>query len=265
LISIGTSGYSFPDWVGTFYPTGTKRQDMLGFYSRHFRTVEVNSTYYRIPPPRVLEQMERKTPPGFDFIVKLNKAMTHEGSESQELYDRFLSILEPLEKAGKLGGVLAQFPWGFRMSEENLTHLGRMRDPFGRIPFFAEFRNSSWNSDRTFDFLAGNRIGFCIVDEPSLKGLMPPVVKATTEVAYVRFHGRNARNWWGRGGGDRYDYLYSEGELKDWAAKIARLADQVKKTYVFFNNCHAGQAARNAQMMKTLLGEDTGGGGDTLF
>ena len=92
-VRIGTSGYSFADWVGPFYPKGTKSGDFLRYYAEHFDTVEVNATYYRIPPPRTLEQMERKTPDGFHFIVKLNQAMTHEQGADPALYRAFLAVL----------------------------------------------------------------------------------------------------------------------------------------------------------------------------
>ena len=91
------------------------------------------------------------------------------------------------------------------------------------------------------------------MDEPRLPGLMPPVTMLTAEDAYVRLHGRNADNWWGRGGGDRYDYDYSKAELEEWVRKIADLAQRARSTYVFFNNCHAGHAARNAKLMQELL------------
>jgi uncharacterized protein YecE (DUF72 family) len=94
------------------------------------------------------------------------------------------------------------------------------------------------------------------VDEPRLKGLVPPVVAATTDEGYVRLHGRNARNWWGKGGGDRYDYDYNGDELKEWAGKMLDLESKVKKVYAFFNNCHAGHAARNAELMIEMLSDD---------
>ncbi len=252
-ILVGTSGYSFTDWVGPFYPPGTRSGDFLSFYSRHFDAVEVNSTYYRIPHPRVLEQMEKKTPPGFRFVVKLNQAMTHEGSRDPALYREFLAALEPLKRAEKYDGLLAQFPWGFKRTAENERHLEAMRGLMPDEPLFAEFRHDSWLAPGLGDWLKRERIGYCAVDEPPLRGLIPPVTMVTSDDAYVRFHGRNSANWWGRGGGDRYDYDYSEAELKEWVAKIADLAAQARRTYLFFNNCHAGQAARNAKLMQELL------------
>jgi len=298
-ILIGTSGYSFADWVGPFYPPGTRPGDFLAWYARYFDVVEVNSTYYRIPHPRVLEQMERKTPPGFHFVVKLNQAMTHEGERASSLYREFLAAVEPLKCAGKYDGLLAQFPWGFKRSPASLDSLLGLRERLPGEPLFVEFRHASWNAPETWDWLREHTLGFCAVDEPALEGLMPPVAVVTAADAYVRFHGRNARNWWGgsprpeRGGpseprtrtspassgyaaavpdlfgteapvvaegprrradsGDRYDYDYSERELKEWLGKIRELAQQARRTYLFFNNCHAGQAARNARLMQDLL------------
>ena len=252
-IRIGTSGYSFADWVGPFYPPGTKPSDFLGFYARHFDTVEVNSTYYRIPHPRVLEQMEKKTPDGFRFVVKLNQGMTHERSLEPGLYRDFLAVLEPIKQAGKYDGLLAQFPWGFRRTDENRRHLAAMRERLQGEPLFVEFRHASWLTPALEPSLRAAGIGFCAVDEPQLEALMPPVTMLTSDDAYVRFHGRNAETWWGRGGGDRYDWSYTEAELKEWVDKVAALATKARQTYLFFNNCHAGQAARSAKLMQELL------------
>jgi uncharacterized protein YecE (DUF72 family) len=250
---VGTSGYSFDDWVGNFYPAGIRKGDMLKEYVRHFPVVEVNSTYYRIPHPAVLSRMEEKTPDGFEFVIKANREMTHKGSRAPEVYRSFDEAVQPIVDAGKFAGVIAQFPWGFKRTPENEAHLQFLGEKFASRPFFVEFRNSSWINEDMFRNLELAGIGYCAVDEPRLRGLVPPVARVTTDTGYVRLHGRNAGNWWGRGGGDRYDYLYTEAELKEWVAKIKEMSAGRRKTYVFFNNCHAGQAARNAQMMKELL------------
>jgi uncharacterized protein YecE (DUF72 family) len=252
-ILVGTSGYSFADWVGPFYPPGTKSGDYLGYYARHFGCVEVNSTYYRIPSPRVMELMERKTPEGFRFMVKLNQAMTHESSADEALYREFLAVLRPLKDAGKYDGLLAQFPWGFKKTDANKAHLERLRALLPDEPLWAEFRHDSWMHPRLPEWLRERAIGYCAVDEPHLPGLVPPVTHLTTDAGYVRLHGRNEKTWWGRGGGDRYDYDYAERELAEWVDRIRALAEKAKQTYVFFNNCHAGQAARNAKLMEELL------------
>jgi uncharacterized protein YecE (DUF72 family) len=149
----------------------------------------------------------------------------------------------------------AQFPWGFRHSSRNRTFLLGLRDALPGEPLFVEFRNDSWLVPDLEPWLAEHALGYCAVDEPRLEGLMPPITPVTTQDAYVRFHGRNAETWWASGGaaGDRYDYDYNEAELREWAQKVSALATQARRTYLFFNNCHAGQAARNAKLMQTLL------------
>jgi uncharacterized protein YecE (DUF72 family) len=259
-ILIGTSGYSFADWIGPFYPPGTRSSEFLEFYARQFPVVEVNATYYRIPEPRVLATMEKKTPDGFRFVVKANQAFTHERSLDPELVRRFGALLVPLKDAGKYDGILLQFPWGFRRTPDNRRHLLALREAFAGEPLWAEFRHASWLTDSLEPSLREHRIGFCAVDEPELPGLLPPMAMVTTDAAYVRFHGRNAANWWGPRGaaagqprGDRYDWNYSREELSSWLDKIARLAEQSRRVYLFFNNCHAGQAARSAKLMQELL------------
>jgi uncharacterized protein YecE (DUF72 family) len=252
-VLIGTSGYSFADWVGPFYPPGTPSHRFLDYYARHFDTVEVNATYYRIPPPRTLEQMEKKTPPGFHFVVKLNKAMTHEDSCDPSLYRDFKALLEPLKAAGKYDGLLAQFPWGFRRSLDSIRHVEGVRESLPDEPLFVEFRHDSWLTPELEPWLTSLKLGFCSVDEPRLDHLLPPVTMVTGEDAYVRLHGRNAKNWWRGDRSTRYDYEYSREELEDWLKKVAELAEKSRRTYLFFNNCHAGQAARNAKLMQEML------------
>jgi uncharacterized protein YecE (DUF72 family) len=269
-IHVGTSGYSFADWVGPFYPPGTRPGDFLPFYARHFDTVEVNSTYYRVPSPAAIAKMAARTPPGFRFMVKVNQAMTHEGSLEPSLVGAFRAALEPLKDAGKYEGLLAQFPWRFRRTRAAEAHLAALRGSLAGEPLFVEFRHASWAGADLGGWLRERSLGHCAVDEPRLPGLMPPVTLVTGEDAYVRFHGRNAANWWGgrptattgagagagsrdAGSGDRYDYDYRADELEEWVQKVRELAEQARRTYLFFNNCHAGQAARSAKLMQELL------------
>ena len=219
--------------------------------------MEVKSTYYGIPDPRVLEQMANKTPPGFHFVVKLNKAMTHESSTDPKLYRDFLAILDPLKAAGKYDGLLGQFPWSFKRTPEAQRHLVAIRELLVDEPLHVEFRHDSWLTPDLAPWLRQYGLGYCVVDEPRLKGLLPSVALVTTEDAYVRLHGRNAKNWWQGDRSTRYDYDYSETELREWIAKIQELAQQARRTYLFFNNCHAGQAARNAKLMQELLRQQT--------
>jgi uncharacterized protein YecE (DUF72 family) len=259
-VLIGTSGYSFADWVGPFYPRGYAFGDMLPYYARHFPVVEVNSTYYRIPSPRTFEQMERRTPPGFRFIVKVHQVLTHERRVDTESIASFRACLEPLLAAGKLDGLLAQFPWSFKNTSWGRRYLVAVRRALPDAPLFVEFRHASWATEESWQLLRDHRIGYCVVDEPALRGLMPPVVELTSPLGYVRYHGRNADQWWGHSGADRYNYSYSEEELRDWLPRIGEMSAQAEKVYVFFNNCHAGQAAQNAQLMQQLLDEIRGTG-----
>ncbi len=255
-ILVGTSGYSFADWIGPFYPQSMSPARMLPFYSERFPVVEVNSTFYRVPNPRTMELMEKKTPAGFRFVVKAPRTLSHERKLEPESIAAFRDCLEPLRNAGKLDGVLVQFPWSFKPEVESWRLLEGTRRDLPELPIFVEFRHADWARPETFAHLRNQELGFCVVDEPRFASLMPPVVELTTASGYVRLHGRNGATWWrprGQGGGDRYDYLYSEAELHEWVGKIRALASRAEKVYVFFNNCHAGQAARNAQLMQQLL------------
>ena len=254
-ILVGTSGYSFPDWVGTFYEKGTKSEDMLRAYAKTFSCVEINMSYYRMPTDAQFARMVERTPDGFRFIVKAYKGMTHDPAEwsSGDLCAPFLHAIEPMRAAGRFEGILLQFPWAFRNGEKSRRHLVELRSRLSEVPLFAEFRREEWNREPLFRFLEDHEIGYCSVDEPDLEGLMPPVHRVTNGKAYVRLHGRNKDAWWGRGAKDRYDYHYSKDELDEWVKKIRSTLAKTTKTFVFFNNCYAGQAADNARVMQELL------------
>lgn len=260
MVLLGTSGYSFRDWVGPFYPRGTRPGDMLAYYAQHFPVVELNVTYYRIPEPRVTERMTQVTPDDFLFMVKAPRSYTHDRDLMPHDRAAFESCLEPLRQAGKLAGVLCQFPYGFRRDARAEAHLGRVRDAVdGDVPVFVEFRHLSWNRDEVFAFLEDHELGYCSVDEPDLPGLMPPVARATGPEGYVRLHGRNRDTWWGRGEGDRYDYRYRVDELEEWADKVRAIDARTRRTFVFFNNCHEGQAVEGATLIAELLSIPLGG------
>lgn len=247
---IGTSGYSFDSWQGIFYPPHLARKHWLDFYARCFHVVEVNATFYGLLPPAAFSRMADKTPDGFGFVVKANRETTHERRDA-EVAGRFREAVRPLIEAGKFEGVLAQFPWGFRNTTAHRAYLAACRDRLGDLPYFAEFRHQSWLAPEAQELLARNRIGFVCVDEPQIGGMMPPVIQATTDTGYIRLHGRNAKTWWGEG--PRYDYFYSLRELKGWGQKAKDLAAKTQKTFLFFNNCHVGQAVKNAQILQRML------------
>jgi len=250
---IGTSGYSFADWQGPFYPAGLEKSQWLEYYSRFFNCVEVNSTYYRIPHPRVFSHMAEKTPPGFEFVVKVHQETTHARRENATACKQLLESVAALRECGKLSGFLAQFPYSFKNSQPSRGYLAATRQLLGDDPLFVEFRHSSWLQPEIEAFLRQQQIGYVCVDEPSLPGLLPPQRVVTTDTGYVRFHGRNAQNWWDTTQGDRYDYDYSSEELTDWQERIAAILPEVKKLYLFFNNCHHGRAPQNALQMRVIL------------
>jgi uncharacterized protein YecE (DUF72 family) len=256
-IRVGTSGYSFADWVGPFYPPGTKRHEMLSYYQQFFSTVEINATYYRLPPPATMERMAERTPPDFEFMVKVPGALTHKREKIREPVTGFRQTIGPLQVAGKFAGALAQFPYSFRRSKESEAYLAWLRRALPEMPLFVEFRHKSWDTEDLGAFLQAADLGFCSVDEPALPGLIPRRALTVGKVAYTRFHGRNAATWWG-GGSERYDYFYNQNELQDWAAVLKEMAQSAERTYVFFNNCHAGHAVLNAKTMEDLLGLEQG-------
>ncbi len=252
-LHIGTSGYSFQDWVGPFYPFNWPKNKMLDYYQDRFDTVEINSTYYHIPHPAVMEKIEAKTPPQFQFMVKIPQQFSHELKLEHKSVDAFLQAVHPLTNNGKLKGYLAQFPYRFKYSEKNIKYINDLHRSLDNIPLFIEFRHVSWYHKQTLEFLKNDQLGYVIVDAPKLKGLFPYHAHQTTDISYFRLHGRNQANWWDSGGGDRYDYLYSENELKSFIPDLKYQIEQSSAVYVFFNNCHAGQAVANAELLRQLL------------
>lgn len=254
-LCVGTSGYSFRDWVGPFYPLQVPARRHLEYYAAHFPCLEVNVTHYRLPDPQLLQRMCERTPPTFGFLVKLHQSMTHAMTLESAAIRSFADALQPMRDQDKLHGVLAQFPFRYHNTAANRHHLARLRQSFAAVPFFAEFRHASWIEARCFDLLRRLDVGYVCVDEPQLDNLVPPIVRATTDVGYVRLHGRNARTWYTKSPeeGDRYDYLYDESELQEWARRIRQLLQETRRVFVLFNNCHAGKAPANAQAMKEIL------------
>lgn len=251
-IKIGTSGYSFEDWRGTFYPGQIQKGKMLNHYQAYFNTVEINSTYYRIPHPAIMYNIVRKTKPDFDFFVKAYQNLTHQRQDYEKPAREFLESVRQIADTGQLKGILAQFPWSFKFSRPNLMYLHTCRELTAPHPLFIEFRHDSWLRDETYQALEADGIQFVSVDGPRLRGLLPPVMKTTGDIAYVRLHGRNDAKWW-NGGPLRYDYDYNESELLEWKEKISALQGHVKQVFVFFNNCHLGQAVKNARQLMKLF------------
>lgn len=253
-LRLGTSGYAYEAWKTRFYPPGLRSADQLAYYATCFPVVELNTTYYGMPTAANMARMAERTPERFEFTVKAHQDLTHAGSFLPHSFAQFREAMEPLRQAGKLGCVLAQFPFSFRRSRPNEEFLERLKEELQELPLVVEFRNSEWITDRVFERLRDLELGFCCVDEPRLKGLVPPIAAATSPIGYVRFHGRNSAKWNRHDKpSERYDYLYSRDELAEWLPNIHRVASETERTYVFFNNCHSDQAPRNAWMMAELL------------
>ncbi|MFP4354183.1 MAG: DUF72 domain-containing protein [Phycisphaerae bacterium] len=248
---IGTSGWSFLDWVGPFYPPGTTKREMFASYVQAFRTVEVNYTYYRMPAARTLDALARKSPPGFDFWVKANQATTHR--QDRNAAGPFIDALAPLISMDKLAGVLLQFPQSFHRTIANRKFLAGTIADFCPVPVAVEFRHRSWQHQQVSDDLAERNVSLVIPDAPDIDLLYHHAPSATNGVGYLRLHSRIAGNWY-EGGGDRYDYFYDQQELRELAVQWRELLDrQAEKIYVFFNNCHRGQAAENALAFERIL------------
>lgn len=251
-IKVGTSGYSFDDWKGTFYPEKIQKGKMLDHYVQYFSTVEINSTYYRIPHPAVMGNIEKKTPDDFEFIVKVPQAVTHKRKDVEPIVEKFRECLHPMEEKGKLKGLLVQFPYSFKFSTGGLEYVNYCKELLAPNPLFVEFRHNGWVNRIIYDNFRNHGIGYVAVDEPRLPGLLKPDMFGTTDTAYLRLHGRNAEQWW-TGGPLRYDYDYSHEELQEWKQKVDKMQNKAKKMYIFFNNCHLGQAVKNARDMMKLL------------
>ena len=225
---------------------------MLDYYVRHFDTVEINSTYYRIPHPRVFENIARKAPDGFEFMVKVPQSFTHRRTDLERERNSFHEAIRPLADSAKLTGLLAQFPFSFKYTQDNLDYISICRDAVTPHPLFVEFRQAAWVNRAMYERFQAEGIGYVSVDEPPLRGLLKPDCFATTDTAYLRLHGRNSEQWW-EGGPLRYDYDYSDEELEYWKEKVRKIAGKVRAVYVFFNNCHLGQATRNAGRFSEML------------
>ena len=264
-IYVGTCGYSYADWKGEFYPQGIKAGEMLGLYARHFRAVEVDATYYRVLPPATFASMAARTPAGFRFSVKLPGTATHAPAVPTTVHPdvrAWREGVEPLVQAGKFACGLMQFPYSFKPGARTETYLRALVEALAGTPLVAEFRNREWQTDATLRLLRELGVGWTNVDEPRFRNLMRPGSEATGPVAYVRFHGRNAAQWWAGDNATRYDYLYTADELAPWTARIEDLAADptVREVYAYFNNHRRGNAVRNAEMFATMLRDRLGAG-----
>ncbi len=258
-ILIGTSGYSYSDWKGIFYPQNLPPDKYLSFYADHFPFTELNFSYYRQPDEKQCDHFIRSTPENFLFTIKAHQSLTHLRDKSwMNDAKTFIKGAGPLLKSGRLGAVLLQFPFSFHYSKENRIYLSELCDCLsdtkgGGLPLSLEFRNSQWQRARVWDGMEKRKVCWIITDNPPLAGLPVRELKVTSETAYIRFHGRNSKNWWKGNNVSRYDYRYSPEELGEWVTMVSSLANQVKRLFIAFNNHHKGQAVDNALELTKLL------------
>ncbi|MFW6114868.1 MAG: DUF72 domain-containing protein [Thermodesulfobacteriota bacterium] len=256
-IFIGTSGFSYHDWRKVFYPDRLAGSDFLSFYAQEFPAVELNFSYYRIPEPDQCLRMLEKSAYRTEFVVKAFQGITHECSKESlsEIVPKFKASIDPFWQQGRLGAVLLQFPQSFHYRTESRIYLKSLIERFDPLPLCVEFRQQEWMKDSVFSTLKELRVGFVCVDEPALRGLLPPLAKTTSSIGYIRFHGRNKSKWYTGDTKARYDYLYSEDELKEWIPRISAIAKNTERLFIFFNNHKKGQAVANAKMLRNLLNE----------
>jgi len=263
---IGTSGWSYPKgegtWTGHFYPD--RKVNELEYYSQFFNTVEINSSFYRPPSVGYVYNWARRVPKGFLFTVKLWQKFTHprmykeatgeEAVISRQDVDVFNRSIEPLVKYDKLGALLAQFPPSFKNNGYGRHMLEGIIRYFGQYRLAVELRHKSWSDDaNTAGLLRENNVAWVQIDEPKFKTSVAEEVPVTSDMAYFRFHGRNAEMWWKGDTETRYNYLYSQDEIGELAGKVKVAAGQTRILFAFFNNHWQGYAPRNAiDMMKSL-------------
>jgi uncharacterized protein YecE (DUF72 family) len=259
-VLFGTAGWSYEDWKGAFYPEKPpSRFDYLRFAAGKFDALEINSTFYRPPTARMAKSWVRRTADlkGFEFTAKLHERFTHRRGEqwTEAEAAAYKEGIDPLQEAGKLGGILLQFPWSFKNTPESRKWLEAVVEEFREYPLFLEVRHKSWASDDFFHYLDEAGVGFVDVDQPLFSGSLPPTERVTAKRSYVRLHGQNKEKWFDENaqGWQRYDYLYSEDELAKWVTKIRDLSRKAEKVFVFNNNHYRGQAAANSLELKNLL------------
>ena len=290
-LRIGTSGWSYPSgkgkWNGLFYPAtrskkaGTAGFDELRFYAEHFDTVEVNTTFYGQPRAEVARSWVERTPPGFEFSLKLYQKFTHPkmfreaalkrapGSEgplldllaqvTQADIDEFRTGIEPLASSGRLGALLAQFPASFKDSPASRDYLAQLLNAFDDYPIAVELRHKSWSDTigDTLSMLNAFGAAWVQIDEPKFRfSIRQNYLPNVSSFYYMRLHGRNAKAWWRHEASeDRYNYLYSPKELREFSDIAGAAQALVKKSYLYANNHFASKSVVNAVMIKAQLGQ----------
>lgn len=257
MLRIGPAGWDYKDWANVVYPPGLKGADRLTYLAGLFGVVEINVTFYRPLDPRLCHNWLAavRDAPDFQFTAKLWSVFTHERRLEKPEVAQFQAGLQPLVRAGRLGVLLAQFPYSFHNTEENRAYLTEIRREFQGFPLAVEVRHRSWQRREVREFLQEVGLDFCNVDQPLVSYPMGRTAWVTGSRGYLRAHGRRQETWFefGEDRQARYDYLYSPEELEDLAGRVRELMEKARDVYVIFNNHPRGQAVVNALEMTHRL------------
>jgi uncharacterized protein YecE (DUF72 family) len=263
---VGPAGWNYKDWEGIVYPAGaTKSFDALAFLADYFDAIEINSSFYAPPRARDAAAWARRVRnnPRFRFTAKAWQRLSHERTDASDASlaadcDLVRQSMAPLAEAGVLGALLLQFPWSFRYSEENLSHVDKLFQRLHGFPLALEVRHGSWDREDFYDGLHAEGVAFCNVDQPVIGDSMSPSARVTARIGYLRMHGRNYRTWFQKDAGRdaRYDYLYTKAEIKEVSEHLRAMKQTAEETYAITNNHFRGQALVNA--IEILEELDTG-------
>jgi uncharacterized protein YecE (DUF72 family) len=258
-IRVGPAGWSYKDWEGTVYPPHGSKFDHLAYLASFFDTIEINSPFYRIPPPAHATSWVRRVADNsnFKFTTKVFRGFTHDDATIADAdVTAFRNYLDPLADANRLGAVLLQYPWSFKNSEESRDKLSALFNAFDGYPLALEVRHSTFQNEEFLQFLNELDVAWVNVDQPLFHDSVKPSDAMTGSLAYARLHGRNYEKWFAHGETwERYNYLYSKEELAPWVDRIQTMAS-AKETYVVTNNHFRGQAIVNAVELEESLGMD---------
>jgi uncharacterized protein YecE (DUF72 family) len=260
-IRIGPAGWSYKDWEGIVYPQKPgARFDPLAYLTRFFDTIEINSSFYRPFTISTARSWSRRVAgaAGFMFTAKLHRVFTHERGKATEADEKAVRAgMDVLVSEGKLGAMLLQFPWSFKNTDDERVYLAKLLDRFKDYPLVVEVRHSTWNNAQIYGWLEDLGVGVCNVDQPMFAKSIKPAALTTSQIGYVRLHGRNYQDWFREKAprDDRYNYLYSADELEPWITRIKEVAAKTKQSYVVTNNHFRGQAVVNALEIKATITE----------
>lgn len=251
---IGTSGYSYPDWVGVFYPRGTSSPKMLPYYCRVFPLVELNFTFYRPPTRAMLARLADAAPDGFQFLVKLPRSLSHE--QRRDDLAAFRDAVAELHRRQHLMGLLCQMPQSTHYDKKALNWLRMLSGELSEFRLAVEVRHRSWRRDDLSGWMTAHHLDLVAVDVPDLPALFPRGWVQSGRRAYVRLHSRRGESWYG-GDKERYDYNYSDDELNEWIEWMKAAQQRTEEVLFLFNNCYRGQAVANARRLRELIAERT--------